>query len=401
MLLFPASITAMQRNVSSLQSVGAMGNRHNYFLKTISMYCPNIIWKAFMYNEGAQHCDDVRSTWWDGLGGIAYDSGVGRPTYIQASIPYTCWLSSYSLRQKMADFAPPPGPPPPHVPEGWKAVWNDQYKEWFYVNTFTKASQWDKPTQPALGPSSDGAPPGAPPGYDHNASRAGGPEKGAYGAGADSMTEDEKLARKLQEEENARSGPGSTDRGASDSYYGQGQQSSAPYGQQAYGQQAYGQQQSYGQSSPAPYGQQELPPREEKSKGLFGKLAGKFGGGSSSRPPQQFGQQYPQQGYPPQQYGGYPQQGGYYPQQQQQQQRHGGGGMGAGGMLLGAGAGLVGGALLMDAVEDHDQNEYNQGYQAGADNGGGDDGGDGGGDDGGDFGGDGGGDFGGDGGGDF
>ena len=29
----------------------------------------------------------------------------------------------------MAD-APPPGPPPPKVPEGWKAVWNDQYKEW-------------------------------------------------------------------------------------------------------------------------------------------------------------------------------------------------------------------------------------------------------------------------------
>ena len=31
----------------------------------------------------------------------------------------------------MADFvAPPPGPPPPKVPEGWVARWNDQYKEW-------------------------------------------------------------------------------------------------------------------------------------------------------------------------------------------------------------------------------------------------------------------------------
>jgi len=30
----------------------------------------------------------------------------------------------------MADFVPPPGPPPPKVPEGWKALWNDTYKEW-------------------------------------------------------------------------------------------------------------------------------------------------------------------------------------------------------------------------------------------------------------------------------
>jgi hypothetical protein len=30
----------------------------------------------------------------------------------------------------MADFNAPPGPPPPQVPEGWVARWNDQYKEW-------------------------------------------------------------------------------------------------------------------------------------------------------------------------------------------------------------------------------------------------------------------------------
>ncbi|KAI4221761.1 MAG: hypothetical protein L6R36_006655, partial [Xanthoria steineri] len=64
----------------------------------------------------------------------------------------------------MADFAPPSGPPPPRVPEGWKAQWNEQYHEWFYVNLHTKVSQWDLPTQPAY-PSSDAPPPGAPPGY--------------------------------------------------------------------------------------------------------------------------------------------------------------------------------------------------------------------------------------------
>lgn len=31
----------------------------------------------------------------------------------------------------MSDFAVPAGPPPPKVPEGWKAVFNDQYKEWY------------------------------------------------------------------------------------------------------------------------------------------------------------------------------------------------------------------------------------------------------------------------------
>ncbi|WPH03300.1 Hypothetical protein R9X50_00617700 [Acrodontium crateriforme] len=306
----------------------------------------------------------------------------------------------------MADFAPPAGPPPPKVPEGWKAVWNDQYKEWFYVNTYTKASQWDKPTQ-AVYASGDSAPPGAPPGYDHKSSPPTGPEKGSNNPyhQSGSTNDDEALARKLQAEEQARATGGSTDRGASDSYYGAGGSNQAPaYGQgaPAYGQNAspgpYGQNASpYGQSgSPSPYGQQELPARDQQGgkKGLLGKIFG----GSSSRPQQQnYGGGYPQQqygggysnqGYPPQGYPpqGYPPQGGYY--QQQQPARKQGGGMGAlGGGLLGAGAGLVGGALLMDAIEDHDQNEYNQGYEAGADNG------NYGGDDGGDFGGDGGGDF--------
>ncbi|KAF2770877.1 hypothetical protein EJ03DRAFT_388640 [Teratosphaeria nubilosa] len=262
----------------------------------------------------------------------------------------------------MADFAPPPGPPPPQVPAGWKAVWNEQYKEWFYVNIHTKQSTWEKPTEPVYA-SGDAPPPGAPPGYDHGSTQPTGPEKPGFASnnpyGGSSMTDDEALARKLQEEENARSG----NRGAADGYYGQ---SGAP----AYGQQgsAYGQQSPYGQSA------SPMPPQEAQKKGLFSKFTSKLGGGSSSRPPQ-YGQQYPPQqqyggygGYPQQQPYGYPpQQQGYYPQQAQAQKNHG---LGAGGgALLGAGAGLVGGALLMDAVEDHDQHEYDQGYQQGYDQG--------------------------------
>lgn len=118
----------------------------------------------------------------------------------------------------MADYAPPTGPPPPKVPDGWKAVWNAQYNEWFYVNVHTKASTWDKPTEPAYAAPQDGAPPGAPPGYDHSTAQNVGSEKsnnpymqhndtgGSYGAagGSSSMTEDERYARQLQEEETSR-----------------------------------------------------------------------------------------------------------------------------------------------------------------------------------------------------
>ncbi|KAJ8061809.1 hypothetical protein OCU04_009602 [Sclerotinia nivalis] len=278
----------------------------------------------------------------------------------------------------MNEFAPPTGPPPPKVPAGYKAVWNDQYKEWFYVNIYTKKSTWDKPTEPVY-PSDDGAPACPPPGYSGGSSSNYPSDTKSNPYDPSPNTEsDAELARRLQAEEDARGGPSSGMRGNA--------------------------QQDY-QNTPMPsYLEQELPPREQK-KGFFGKLLGKAGGsGSSQAPQQQYQQQYAQQPqyggyqqqqqYPPQ---GYPQQGyppqGYPPQQagygggyQQKPQKSGGGGLGmAGGAALGLGGGLIGGMLLEDAIQDHDQNEYNQGYEDGADNGGG---GFGGGDDGGDFGGD-------------
>lgn len=190
------------------------------------------------------------------------------------------------------------------------------------------------------------------------------------------ISEDERLARRLQEEEDARA------RGAADAYYGQG---STPQPGQ------YG---GYPPQGASPYPQSQSPyvesaPQEKgKSKGgFFGKLLGKHGSSSS----QQHG--YPQQQVYPQQYGqpqyGQPA-GGYYggqPGYYPQQQMHGRpkkSGMGAGGAAaLGIGGGLLGGALLGEALADAGD--------------GGDYGGDGGdfGGDGGDFGGD-GGDFGGD-----
>jgi len=261
------------------------------------------------------------------------------------------------------------------VPEGWKAQWNgersmqlrasrrngsltpistDQYKEWFYVNLHTKKSQWDKPTEPARPAIEDDGPPA----YSPSPSQPATSEKKASnysGQGGPNMTEDERLARQLQDEEDARNrnrGPG----GASSDYYNSGAgPSQSP---------VYGQNQQY---------DQQLPPRDGKRGGLFSKLMGKTSG--SSQP--QYGapqQQYYQQGPPPGQYGypqqGYPPQGGYYggpPQQQYyQQQQRPKKGLGTGGAAaLGVGGGLVGGLLLADAFDHVEDHAYDQGYDQG------------------------------------
>ncbi|GME40478.1 WW/Rsp5/WWP [Neofusicoccum parvum] len=251
----------------------------------------------------------------------------------------------------MADFAPPPGPPPPKIPAGWKAQWNEQYHEWFYVNIYTKQSQWEKPTEPIYPPSDAelGAPPaGPPPSYAHGDAKPVGAEKtglssnnpfGPGGGSSHDISEDERLARQLQAEEDARAHGGAGDRGASDSYYQQG--GGAP-GYQAPGYQ----QQQGGYGSPVPgYGgssSSDLPPRPEdkgkKSGGFLGKLLGKASGskpGGGGGMMGGFGghhQQQQQYGYPQQQQGGYyggPPQGqyGYAPQQGYYGQGGGGGGM--------------------------------------------------------------------------
>lgn len=292
----------------------------------------------------------------------------------------------------MDDFAPPSGPPPPktpEVPEGWVARWNDQYKEWFYVNIHTKVSQWNKPTAPAY-PAGESAPDGPPPGYasgdgpapsdvkknpyDDPANRGGGP--------SNQEDEDARLAAKLQAEEDARA------RGSSNPAVPPG------YGSPSPGQDSY---------------PNELPPRErgKSGGGFLGKLLGKgkqlaaggshgggqhgqygggYGGGYNQQqqyyPQQQgYGQGPPQGGYynQQQQYGqppyggggyGYNQQPQYYGQQQQQQQQQHkkSSGMGmAGGAALGLGAGLIGGALIADAIDDHQDEAYQDGFQDGAD----------------------------------
>ena len=253
------------------------------------------------------------------------------------------------------------------------------------MNIHTKASQWDLPTAPVY-PGSEAPPGGAPPGY--TGSGVSGPEKGGLGSNnpyshnnpgtsSSNVDEDARFAARLQEEENARSAGRPSSGGAQGDYYNQ-------HGQ-------YGQQPGMGSSS---YDQNQLPPREDKKKGLgglIGKLTGKSGG-HHGQPgyggqPQHGG--YPQQGYPPQGgYGGYPPQGaygggyghggyggGYGPPPR----RQGGGGLGMGGAAaLGVGGGLLGGALLAEGMDGGDEGDYGGGDDGGGgdfDGGGGDGGG--------------------------
>ena len=246
------------------------------------------------------------------------------------------------------------------------------------MNIYTKKSQWDKPTEPIY-PSGDDAPPGPPPGYSGGgAPQATDTKHNPYDT--TNTESDEALARRLQAEEDARAS-GSASRNAQQDYMntpmpeGTGSQSSSPF-------------------------QQELPPREQKSKGLLGKFFGKssssnnqYGGQQQYRPPQQpmynqggyspqpgygqpaYGQQgyggYPPQGYPQQ---GYPQPGyaqpGYGGGYQQRPQKSGGLGT-AGGAALGLGGGLIGGMLLEHAIDGGDGGDGGGDY-GGGDGGGGD-----------------------------
>jgi hypothetical protein len=184
----------------------------------------------------------------------------------------------------MDDFAPPTGPPPPRAPEvpaGWAARWNEQYKEWFYVNLYTKQSQWDKPTQPVF-PAEDAPPPGAPPGYAPGSAPIPTDTKktpyenpaDSHGTSSQHISEDERLAQQLQDEENARArgAPGGAQPPpgyGSASPYPQSNNPYAPSPSPSQNNNSGG----YGQQSSSPF-PQDLPPRDKSKSGggFLGKL---------------------------------------------------------------------------------------------------------------------------------
>lgn len=204
----------------------------------------------------------------------------------------------------------PSGPPPPSVPEGWIAKFDEKYKTYYYVNLASGKSQWE--------------PPAAAPSHQRRGSHDGPPPYS-------------EASRPSPQGNN--SAPRQT--------YGQSAQPPRQY-EQGNGQYD---QRNYYNAGPGPQGPGGYPPQ-----GAYGE---------------------PQRGYyppPPQAGYGYPPPQPVYqqvPAQQPQKSRFGG----MGGMALGAGAGLLGGYLLGEAMAPDqtvvENNYYGDDY--GGDMGGGDD----------------------------
>ncbi|KAH7924831.1 hypothetical protein BV22DRAFT_1195641 [Leucogyrophana mollusca] len=205
--------------------------------------------------------------------------------------------------------SPPPygNPDTRELPPGWITQWNPDYKAWFYVNTREQPprSSWEHP----LGPmQTQFAPP-----------------------------------------------PGPPNREWSRSPYGGGQSNYPPSQQYGGGGYGPGYQPSYG----GPQGGYGGP-----QGGYGGPPQGGFGGGSPYAPGPPGGGY--QQGYQPESNRGFFG-GNQQPAYAQAPPKKSGPGIGT--ALLAGGAGLVGGALLMDAIEDHNEDERQEGYDQGFQNG--------------------------------
>ncbi|KAN0072576.1 WW domain protein [Elaphomyces granulatus] len=334
-------------------------------------------------------------------------------------------------------FAPPTGPPSPSVPRGWKAQYDGNYKQWFFVNLNTGVSQWEAPSEPA--PDKDdvlAAPNDPPPAYEQSGTAVSGDLKTPLasnnpyihpetisnngsnttnkgdGNSTQSVEEDARLAAQLQAQENARAV--SPNNQASGSCAGN----------------ASGATVLPEPSALSPMSSQDQPRGKSSGGGFFSKLLGRSS--SSNKPSGQYDQySYPQGGggSRPQQsgygngsgshtgyypaaggygggggyaapgpaagYQGYPGGGGGYAAPATGYQGYPGGGGGyynpassgsgggskhgigtAGALALGAGGGLLAGGLLGVALEDEFGNDrsYDDGYQDGIYDGGYDDG---------------------------
>ncbi|KAK7990129.1 HET-domain-containing protein [Apiospora arundinis] len=275
----------------------------------------------------------------------------------------------------MSDFAPPAGPPPPTVPEGWAARYNAQYSAWFYVNLYSKKSQWDKPTAPAEDPNAP-VPSGPPPGHQEPAPTPT-PAPAPAPAAAEPPKTEEKPSAERAFMEAAPPVDNATRPGAappSPAYSGDNRGAAGADGKEAKGgffNKIVGQFQEKTKGAFPGQQQQQQQPTPPQERG------DPYGGGAAAPPYQQQPQQQyysspppQQQGYygapPPQQY--YQPQGGYYPPPQQYQQapapekKKGMGTMG--GAALGIGAGLLGGALISNAISNSNEEAFEEGMAA-------------------------------------
>ncbi|KAF4574464.1 hypothetical protein EYR40_005811 [Pleurotus pulmonarius] len=244
------------------------------------------------------------------------------------------------------------------LPPGWITQYDSRYSAWYYVNTSASppVTVWEHPlgAPPPAPPPSHYAPPPGPPPPNHNTYP--GQSAPPYPSPGPS--------------------PGAPPYNSNppNSYYGnpQGQYGGYPGGGSPGG--YPGQQPSYG-APPQPHlllsrigskrrrlskeGKARRDPCSPlRSNLILGLFIGLFGGLFGKKPSSGYG-------------------GGGYGQQPQvvyaQQPAKSGGGMGMGGMLAAGGAGLIGGALIANAIDDSQEDAYREGYEDAQDGGGFDD----------------------------
>lgn len=69
------------------------------------------------------------------------------------------------MSEKFSNPPRPSRPPPPQLPDGWVAIWDDEYQRYYYANKVTKTTQWELPTTPATPKLPARSPPASPPVY--------------------------------------------------------------------------------------------------------------------------------------------------------------------------------------------------------------------------------------------
>ncbi|CUA70406.1 TOX high mobility group box family member 4 [Bos taurus] [Rhizoctonia solani] len=258
--------------------------------------------------------------------------------------------------------APDHNPDTRPLPPGFVTQYDKNYNAWFYVNTNANppTPQWTHPAddqKPSYAPPS-GPPPGPSggPGFPQAAGSPYPQSNSPYPPQSNSPYPPQNNPPYGQQTPYA---PSNGPYGGPPENRGWGN-SPSPSGQWNAGGGSWNQGGGWGQNNN--YG--GTPPPQQSTKGGAAGLLGKLmGGGKHGSSSGGYGGGY---GGGPGYGGGY---GGGYVQQQQAPKKSGG--MGAGGMLLAGGAGLLGGALIADAISDHDQEEYAEGYAAGMDDGGG------------------------------
>lgn len=74
-------------------------------------------------------------------------------------------IVEYHSSTNMSAISKPSRPPPPILPGGWIAIWDEETQRYYYCNQVTHVTQWEVPTAPSVNFPPPPASPMQPPSY--------------------------------------------------------------------------------------------------------------------------------------------------------------------------------------------------------------------------------------------